>query len=797
MKKQFIIIGSVFLAAILLFVGYAILKPADDIDDTSDDNSYQLADDTVSAAGSLENKYIIEFDGRQNDITTSISRNHIYGFALSLAEANGNISIEFNGSKDLVGVNVKGQNGTNFIAYNDFYLYLDDGTAYATNAESTLINAMLSLEGKTGIDTVLFALSGYDTDGDTVAGTGGNAFLFPKLSRDDIQTLTVSNKNGTFKVIRKKSGDSSSLVFAGAEFVGYDKEKFSQLVVNSTYVLSSGKIKDPKSFADYGLEDDGSGNGWFTLVTTGGAAHKVIIGNLDPSGTYYYARYVGKDHVYLLPASDLNDSLLLSVGDYLTALLVYPITQTTDVANIDNVVLNWYKSGIKLNATQFSLITLSSNAAAYQITSSDGTKTDTEVADLLSDKTVFTGTYSSWTDGSLFAGIKSGDKGEFYIDVCLINYAQNGKYKLEFGMLRDESTNAYLPESMRAAYSVDGGNTFADIDKTLTFSQSNLEYKKYTLDFESSAAVQYVRLYFTMQAGKYVVMDEIKVFADGIDSQPVDALTGSWRITEPLAYIPAGKNFVYTDSSNFQTALLQSLGTLVGDKVVRTGVCDDPTDISTVSKSVLAEYGLDAPDMSASFEFDGWRSTVYIKRSSEDGAWYAYSIISSLTTDDEYCTDIIAKITDETAEWMSWDVVDYLDHNLLSMYIDEIDTLTFTFGGKEYKFVLSKDKDGKLSGVTLDGKTVDTQSFRYTYVSLISITIKGEYQDGDGEPNEVLRVKVEGASKSPEMVFYRVTTSKAYYTIDGQGKYYVLLDTVNTVKYKVQQLYEGKEVSRS
>lgn len=797
MKKQFIIIGSVFLAAILLFAGYAILKPAEDIENVSDDGDYQLADGTASAAGSLDGKYVIEFDGRQNDITTSISRSHIYGFALSLAEANGNISIEFNDSKELVGVTVKGNGGSKNIKYDDFYLYLDDGTAYATNAEGTLINAMLALEGKATIETQLFALDGYDTDGDTVAGTGGNAFLFPKLSRDDIQTLTVSNKNGTFKVIRKTSGDSSSLVFAGAEFVGYDKEKFSQLVVNATYVLSSGKIKDPKSFADYGLEDDGSGNGWFTLVTTDGTAHKVIIGNLDPSGTYYYARYVGKDHVYLLPASDLDDSLLLSVGDYLTALLVYPITQTTDVANINNVVLNWFESGIKLNANQFSLITLSSNAAAYQITSSDGTKTDTEVADLLSDKTVFSGTYSSWNDGSLFAGIKSSDKGEFYIDVCLINYATDGKYRLEFGMLRDESTNAYLPESMRVAYSTDSGKTFVDLDSTVSPSQSNLEYKKYTLEFESSEAVQYVRIYFTMQAGKYVVMDEIKVFADGVDSQPVDALTGSWRVTEPADYIPAGKNFVYTDSSNFQTTFLQSIGTLVGDSVVRTGVCDDPTDVTTVSKSVLAEYGLDKPDMSASFEFDGWRSTVYFKQSSTEGVWYAYSIIKSLTTDDEYCTDVIAKITDETAEWMSWDIVDYLDHNLLSMYIDEIDTLTFTFGGKEYKFVLTKGDDGKLSRVTLDGNVVDTQSFRYTYVSLISITIKGEYAEGDGEPAEVLRVKVDGASKSPEMIFYRVTTSKAYYTIDGQGKYYVLLDTVNTVKYKVQQISEGKEVSRS
>lgn len=797
MKKQLIIIISVFLVAILLFVGYAILKPTSDIDQTTSDDSYTLADDTASAAASLANKYTITFDGRETDITTSVTRDHIYMFAKSLAAANGNISIEFNDSKELSGVTVTGQSGSKTVKYSDFYLYLDDGTAYATNAESTLLNMMLELDGKETVETHLFALDGYDTDGDTTAGNGGNAFLFPKLSRDDIQTLTINNKNGTYKVIRKQSGDSSSLVFAGAEFVGYDKEKFSQLVVNATYVLSAGKVKDHKGFAEYGLEEDGSGNGSFTLVTTGGAAHKVIIGKLDPSGKYYYARYVGKDHVYLLPAADLNDSLLLPVGDYLTALLVYPITQTQDISSIHNIVINWFDSNVKLNAKQFSLISLSSNAAPYQLTSSDGKKTDTEVATLLSDKKMFTGTYSTWNDGSLFAGIKSSDKNEFYVDVCLINYATDGKYRLEFGMLRDESTGAYLPESMRVAFSTDRGETFKEIETTVAPSQSNKEYKKYTLEFESAEAVQYVRLYFTAPAGKYIVMDEIKVFAGDVDCQPVDALTGSWSITDPISYIPEGKNFVYTDSSNFQTTFLQSIGTLVGDKVVRTGICDDPTDVATLSKSALAEYGLDAPDMAVSFEFDGWRSTVYLKQSSENGTWYAYSVIKSLKNDDEYCTDIVAKITTETAEWLPWDVVDYIDHNLLSMYIDEIDKLTFTFGGKTYEFLLKKGDDGKLSGVTLDGKDVDLPSFRYTYVSLISMTIKGEYSPGDGEPAEVLRVKVDGASKSPEMVFYRVTTSKAYYTIDGQGKYYVLLDTVNTVKYNVQLLSEGKTVSRS
>jgi len=792
MKKQIIIIASVFLVAIILFVAYMFIKPQSDIVEVSEDDQYALTDEVTEALATIDGSYTVKFAGRQNAITTSTTKNRIYQFALSIAGSNNKITVVTDDTASTDDVTIVGGSGSKSVKYADFYKYLADETPYAHDAIGIIVGTILELDGKEAIEIELTALDGYDTDGDTVIASTGKPFVFPQKSRSDIQTLTITNQYGSYKILRKTSGSTSSLIFVGAEYVGYDKEKFSQLVVNATYVLASGKVKNHLGFEEYGLDSEANATASFTLVTTSGEAHKVIIGKSDPTGSYYYARYVGKDIVYMLPATDLEESLLLPESYYLTALLVYPITETEDVYNIDNVTISWPKNDITLVASQFKLCSLSDNAAAYQI---DGSAT--AVTDLLKDKKTFSGTYTTWTDGSLFAGVKSSDKKEFYIDICLVNYAVDGNYKVEFGMLRDESTGAYLPEASRIAYSTDIGKTFVETDINMTYDQSNKEYKKYSYEFKSDDAVQYVRVYFTMPAGKYAVMDELRVYVDGADSQPADALVGSWRAVEPLDYVPEGKNFVYPDSTNFQTTLLTSLGSLVGDAVVETGICDNVYDIGTISKAKLAKYGLDEPDMIASFEFDGFVSTVYIAYPKDGGDYYyAYSTESSLSQDITICTDIIAEISLDTAAWLNWDIVDMLDHNLLSMYIDDIETLTITFGGKDYVFELIKDSNGKLTTVRIDGKTVDTQNFRYLYISIIGMSLKGEYEEGEEAPAEVLRIKIKSQSKNPEIVFYRVTTSKAYYTIDGQGRYYVLLDKVNTVKKNVGLLLAGQDVPR-
>ncbi len=786
MKKQIIIMAAVFLVAVIIGVTAIIIannnKPAVD---TETDSFYILTD---SAKELLSDKSISGSMTLGGYSASDGEMERLYKFMQAIENASGGrLTASYTASVDkALTVDVGGK--TQSIAYDSVYKRLSDGTAYAFDGESLILNAVCSLAGKENIEIPLRAMEGFDTDGDTALSTG-RPFMYPNISRADVSSISITNKFGSYKAYRDEK--TQEFFFLGAEYVGYDKEKFSKLVVNSTYMLSNGKVENPLSFEEYGLTED-KASCVVLVVTLKGESHKIYIGDKTPSGSEYYARYEGKDFVYRLPASDLDESLMLAESDYLTALLVHPLTETTDIQKITAASIDFVSEGLKITASQFALAELSPNAKSFG---------EIATSELLVDNKTASGKYTGWKDGAVYGAFSSSDGEECFVQLTLINYASDGEYSVRFGLLRDESTEVYLPRNVGVGFSTDGGKTFTRAEATVKPQHDNQECKTYTLSFKADAPVQYVRLYLELNRGAQVAMDEIRVIGGGEDCQPTDALVGNWKITEPSGYIPEGKNFIYPDSNNFTSTFLGSIGTLVGDKVLESGLASNVYDSKTINQTTLKKYGLDKPDIIASYDFDGWTSTVYFKRDKDDATkYYAYS--TEVYHDDKkgdisMCTGIIALVTTSTAEWLTWDTVDFIDHNLLSMYIDDIKRFTLTFDGKEYAFDLTDtDGDDKIDTVKIDGKAVDTKNFRYLYVSLISMTLKGEYSPEDDKPAEILRVKIDGYSKSPEIVFYRVSASKAYYTVDGQGKYYVLVDLVNTIKTNVGLLLAGEAVPR-
>lgn len=785
MKKQIILIAVVFAVAVAVGITAIIISNNGKTRwEYEDDSFYTLTDEVKALLSDETVKGSLTFGGcnLNND-----DMERVYKFMQAFERASeGRISASYTSSGDKA-VTVAVSGGSKKIEYDAFYRRKDDGTPYAFDGENLIAGAICSLTGKDEVNVPLRALKGFDTDGDTVL-VDGRPFMYPNITRSDVSSLTVKNSYGTFKVYRETT--TQKFFFEGSEYVDYSQDMFSKLIVNATYVLSNGKVEDPLDFAEYGLTED-KATCTILVVTLTGDSHKIIIGNKTASGSEYYARYVGKDHVYRLSASDLEESLLLPATDYFTPLLVYPLTETTDIQKVTSASISFVRDGLTINASQFTLAELSPNAKTFGEITTD---------ELIVDNNFFTGKYSGWKDGSVFGAFSTNDGEECFVQLTMTNYALNGDYSVKFGLLRDESSDAYLPKSVGIGFSTDGGQTFTRADATVKPEHNNQECKTYTLSFKADAPVQYIRLYFSMKKDVYTVIDEIRAYGDGEDCQPADALVGNWKVTEPAEYIPEGKNFIYPDSNNFTTTFLGSLGTLVGDSVVESGLATDVYDSSTINQTMLKKYGLDDPDIIASYVFKGWTSTVYFKRDKEDSTrYYAYSTedYHDDETDMHMTTGIIAVVTTATAEWLTWDPVDFLDHNLLSMYIDDIHRFTLSFGGQDYAFdLIDTDSDDRIDTVKIDGRTVDTKNFRYLYVSLIGITLKGEYSATDDPPAEILRVKIDGDTKSPEIVFYRVSATKAYYTVDGQGKYYVLVDRVNTVKRNVGLLLAGESVPR-
>ena len=59
-----------------------------------------------------------------------------------------------------------------------------------------------------------------------------------------------------------------------------------------------------------------------------------------------------------------------------------------------------------------------------------------------------------------------------------------------------------------------------------------------------------------------------------------------------------------------------------------------------------------------------------------------------------------------------------------------------------------------------------------------------------------MRIKVHTETNSPEIVFYRVSSSKCYFTIDGEGSYYALVEDVNEAREKLFAYVNGEKITK-
>ncbi len=780
MKKQLTIAVAVVVLALLLYGAYELFIKDDD--QVQQDPFYILNKETAQAIFDLNEKVEILFYGySEGEIKGTEDINRIYLFSQSFADQNNKISLSFqpDGNKENLGIKAGGKEQT--LAYSDFYKVNADGKKYAFDGESLIANTIFSLLQADSIEIPLRALEGFDTDGDTVIS--GRPFMYPNITRSDVLGIYVVNQNGGYKVYR---GNDNEFYFEGAELVGYDQEMFASLIVNSTYVLARSKVKDPLDLSVYGLDDEEKATAVLSVVTLDEKLHKIIIGNKTPDNQSYYAKYYNKDFVYLLPAGDLETALLGPASSFLKAQLVFGVKQQEDLFLLDNIVLNI--SGEELRAGRYARIMTSSNFR---------TPNQTKPEDILTNKSKLTEAYTNWTEQPKLFGMTSSDGKDIYLQLPLSITDPTNEYTVTFGLVRHDAYKAGTPTKVYITYSADG-ETYIEAElEDFDISQSDETLKYHTVKFTSEAPIMDLRLHFGIKNETYLVMDEITVLAGKTDAQPVDGIVGGYRITRPEEYIPAGKNFVYPNSL-FQSDFINSIATLSGDRVVDFGITKTFGNAEELDLEKLAQYGLDNPEIVVSYDLYGTTTTIYISGADSEGNYYCYSVISVEEKGkvSKITTDIIAQISKDSISWLSWDLVDYLEKYILSMYIDSIDKLTLTFDGTEYPFDFYKGENEKLEKVTYNGKEVDLPNFRQLYVSIIRVNLKGEYEEEEGSATEMLRIKVQSPSKSPEIVFYRVTTSKAYYTIDGEGKYYVLVDEVNTIKNNVNLLISGKDIPK-
>ena len=802
MKKQIIIIASVALATVLLFTAYAVFFSGNDVPTVADDPLYSLTDDVREALLEIGKKTTVTVSGYNPD---DENWTVLYRYAEIISQANRKIKFD-NKELGFVGVRVSGKGGEKDISFDKFFKVRYDGKSYAFDGENLIVNAILSVNGQKEMKIALRALEGFDIDGDNVTGKG-LPFIFPSVDRENIEYIQIKNSPGEYSIIQS----DGEFYFSDSAAVEYDSEMFSLLTTNCRYTVSSGKMEMPENrkWEDYGITDDGGSTASYSLMTTHDksgkySVHTVYIGNLASTGTYYYARYIGaelsendengknlsKKMIYFFPANAVDGSIKLPQTDIMSPNIINPIDYNEAIYAIDNVRIDDFANGISLTTRNIYDFNAAANLSAID---------ETSLTTVISDKKTVDKYTSSdkWTDRiDQFAGFSSSDGNTTYVEAALARSAQNGKYKVVFGLLRDEANGAYIPGKVRFSKSYDGLNWHECGD--VVTNNADGELTRYEFTFEDNEAVKFIRVHFDVPLIKnsYVVFDEIRIYADENDAQPYSAVRGRWKLIAPLSMLPAGRNYAYLDMTNFGD-FIQEIAALKGEKVVGFGFSNGG-DASTVKKEVLEPFGLDNPDKRFTFEYDGVVTELFVSKPNEEGKYYAYTVFTGEIDGKSVCasTDVIVELSLESAKWLAWDMTEYLDHSLFSIYLDDVSEITVSAEGKDHKFEIKVDKSDNISDIIYNGESHDVLSFKYLYESLVGIYMHDKYVPVEGEKyDEYFRIKVVSETDSPEIVFYRVSSTKCFYTIDGEGGYYVYVEDVNKAIEKLKTYVSGGKLS--
>lgn len=277
---------------------------------------------------------------------------------------------------------------------------------------------------------------------------------------------------------------------------------------------------------------------------------------------------------------------------------------------------------------------------------------------------------------------------------------------------------------------------------------------------------------FTLMRGEETALQIIYL---NEEEQKAAAAITAYKMLAPANYS--------VNSTNYLTAL-ESIMEFKG----KSTLAYKPTD------EQLAEYGLDKAAFGIYYTYGGIDQAVEFSEKNENGNYYAYSSYY----------DLIAEVDGDQLTWLEWDSVKWVDYPIFMMNINDIKTIKLESDTASYTFALD-GVDKELTVVESESGTApDVSIFRKFYHVLLTIHMQNYvYEDLDREAADALvatddpylTLTIETrAGQVTEFKFYPYSTRRAYYTVNGEGEFYVLRDMVTKVITDAEKLMAGEMI---
>ena len=639
-----------------------------------------------------------------------------------------------------------------------------------------------------------------DTEGNEELGYNQRVLMFPHVEEKGILKIEVHNDSGDFAFVRVndngKVSPTGDFVIEGTPLTQYDQQMFAALRGFTGYTITVEKIVSPiknkfGEFSEYGLvpavrerevtDEDGNfvydketGDyvkelynyepAYYILTETSGKQHKVIIGDRMVTGEGYYVQYVDidsegketkRDAVYVLSTS-IASSLLVSVEEYVTPMLTYPLSMN-----------NYY------DLQNFMIFNKNHEA--------------TDIKDAYQMPTV----------------------GFSYIDLALRENTLKVTHPYEF--LKGFELDGYTPNA--TSIDVCLQNIYQpEFVKVVKLAPTYKDFVKYGFFFETGKN--------TDGTPKYSMIPEHIVSFD------FDVTDSNGKVVETIShkiYVTAvtekGTRYVFTeltptseDTYNYNMIVEiedHSLAFLDWDKYewinasfvdLNVIFCDKIT-LKTPS-GYWAEFDLDnsATDMS-----QGMSSANLVVNATNSNGDKRTTFAQLRVVDDRGNLWVISaesiKCYNAAGEEQTTSA-SYNATNLLGRQVKCLDGYIPAYNGSRVYV-----RENEIEVVTGEGSQkivrYDTNLFRNFYRTLLTSTISDSYlmtkEDEaaliGNEDNLLLTMTVadtEGEVK--EYKFYKLTSRKAYITINGNGGFYVLGDRVEKIVSDAQKFFANQPI---
>jgi len=269
----------------------------------------------------------------------------------------------------------------------------------------------------------------------------------------------------------------------------------------------------------------------------------------------------------------------------------------------------------------------------------------------------------------------------------------------------------------------------------------------------------------------------------------------------------------YIPESSAVTLTMEKLSALENASVVKLGVTD----------KALAEYGLDRPRTLLSYDFKSvsGNKTYYIKNriwfsgETERGTHYVFSD-SEISEDGKtyiplMALDFILEVSRADLLFLNWGKVDWVEAYYFHINIMLMDTLEIdTPKGKMiFDFEIGRDDVEKITA-TMNGEArgINVRQFKELYRHMLYGVLFGEAERSEEELRALTenkdkwqltyRVKTVATDKTSGIdntySFYQLGESESYLTVNGEGEFYVLTNSVDTTVDYAMKLWNGENI---